>query len=493
MSLNDSPWQLVIRGMLAGLIGGIVFGFAMSVPEVSAVVGKFVRLSSLDLTLALSLTLGAAIGGVFGLVFGRLISSPGSGLMWGVTYGLLLWLIGPLTLLPLISGEGSIWSVAVARQWFPLLFPHVIAFGAVPGLAYPLVSAVLTGKWRWDRVRVLSLSLVRAVVIGGIAGLVGGLAFGRWMAHVGFYPLVAGLVGSDNQDVGRLLHLLISIIIGGTFGALFRGEIRSAGSGVAWGFAYAFIWWMLGPLTIMPLRLGQGVQWSLDASKSAFPSLVGHLIYGILLGAAFSIIDRLWRLFFTESDPLHREVEGPGVRNLRALGMGLLGSIAGGLAFTVVMIKTGALTRVAGLIGMSSTSGGFIVHMLISAVIGGTYGLLYRRDAYTYGAGVSWGLLYGLMWWFLGRLTLMPILLGADVQWSLEAALSAYPSLVGHLAYGTATALAYQLLARRYDPGMQDSERRRWTRPRRTAGSPAPALWVFVLGIVLILLEIHAG
>jgi hypothetical protein len=218
------------------------------------------------------------------------------------------------------------------------------------------------------------------------------------MERVGVFPLIAGLVHSDSPDVGRFLHFIISVIIGASYGALFRHDIRGTGSSIVWGIAYGFIWWILGPLTIMPWWLGQGVQWSLEASRATFPSLVGHLIYGILLALMYSMVDRLWRLLFTESDPLTREPEGPGTRSLRALGMGILASVAGGLAFTVVMVKTGALPVVARLIGHSSPTAGFLLHMVISAIIGATYGILFRRDAYSYGAGMAWGLVYGLVW-----------------------------------------------------------------------------------------------
>ena len=38
-------------------------------------------------------------------------------------------------------------------------------------------------------------------------------------------------------------------------------------------------------------------------------------------------------------------------------------------------------------------------------------------------------LIYGLLWWLLGPLTLLPILLGAPPQWTLAAASATFPSL----------------------------------------------------------------
>jgi len=115
------------------------------------------------------------------------------------------------------------------------------------------------------------------------------------------------------------------------------------------------------------------------------------------------------------------------------------------------------------------------------------YGLLFRREAYNYGAGLAWGLVYGLLWWFLGPLTLMPILLGAEVQWSLASALGAYPSLIGHLAYGGTTALVYQLLVMRYDPGLRAHAWATRTQLQRKPSTSAPAVWVVVLTLGIML------
>lgn len=491
MSKLGTVRNRVIPGLLAGLLGGLVYALADG--GTLPLVGSLARLPAPGAELAIHLLISTAMGVGFALLLGGLAVTPGSGLMWGVAYGLLWWIAGPLTLAPLFLGSQPGWTAEAARVAFPLLLGHLVGYGAVLGLAYPLLSAILIDEWRPERTRQFAVAFLGAGLIGGLAGLVGGLAFGTWMARVGFFPLIAGLVRSDSPGVGRMLHLVISVMIGATYGVLFRRDIRGSGSSVAWGVAYGLIWWILGPLTIMPWWLGQGVQWSLAAGQAAFPSLVGHVIYGILLGVVYSVVDRLWRVLFTQGDPLHREAEGPGARSLRALGMGILASIAGGLAFTVVMIETGALATVAGLIGRSSSVAGFGVHMLVSVLLGATYGLLFRREAYTYGAGLAWGLVYGLAWWFLGPLTLMPILLGAKVQWSLAMALEAYPSLIGHLAYGGTTALVYQFLVRRYDVSLRVGGRSGGPRLRRTPGTPAPALWVVVLVVGVMLPLMFAG
>ena len=81
--------------------------------------------------------------------------------------------------------------------------------------------------------------------------------------------------------------------------------------------------------------------------------------------------------------------------------------------------------------------------MSISAMLGMTYGLLFRREAPDFGCGITWGLVYGLVWWFIGPMTLLPILLGGSLTWTTAAANALFPSLIGHLFYGAATAAAF--------------------------------------------------
>jgi uncharacterized membrane protein YagU involved in acid resistance len=431
-----------------------------------------------------SALLGAVFGMLFALTAGARATSPGAGLLWGLGSAVLLWLAVPAGLAPLLLGAApAMGMLESSRAAFPQLVAFLLCLGAPLGLALGALGGPR------PRTEVERFSVARALVGGGLAGLVGGWAFGRWMAQVDFFPLIAGLVGSESRMVGMSLHFVFALLIGASFGLLFQRDVRGAGSCMGWGAGYGLLWWFLGPLTILPLWQGRTPDWSAAHAAELFGSLIGHIVYGLIVGLLYALVDRMWVGFFESSDPIRREPEGPGARLVSSLEWGAAASVAGGAVFTLVMLSVGFLPRVAGIVGGSSALLGFFVHMLISALIGMSYGLLFRREAPDRATGLAWGLLYGLIWWFVGPLTLLPVLLGNSFTWTPAAAAALLPSLVGHLMYGAATAAVFLALEKRHrewlllDPRVAAREARR----RRPAGTPVPALSLFFLGLGVLL------
>ena len=448
------------------------------------VLGGLLCMRLVQATFVSGVVLGALYGVLFALLCARLAVSPGAGLIWGLGYAFILWLAVPAGILPVaVGGMPDMGMLDAARAHFPELSAYVLCFGAPLGITL--------GAWgsRQPQPAQTPFSLPRALVVGGLAGIVGGWAFGKWMEQINFFAIIAQLVGSDSPMVGVVLHFTFAIIIGASFGLLFQRDVRGLGSSMSWGVAYGLFWWFLGPLTILPLWMGQALDWSSAQGSALFGSLVGHVVYGLVIGLVYAVIDRLWVGFFTESDPINREPEGIGSRTLYSLQWGVVASLAGGLLFSLVMLATGVLPTVARLVGGSSPALGFVVHLGISAIVGMSYGMLFQHEAHDFGSGVAWGLLYGLIWWFVGPLTLMPILLGSTFTWTIVAAAALLPSLIGHLIYGAATACVFLILERRHVEWLQLDPRvaAREARRRRPVGTPAPALWLFVLGLGVLL------
>lgn len=135
---------------------------------------------------------------------------------------------------------------------------------------------------------------VKRVTHGIYGGLVGGVVFGVLMGMMGMLPMVAGLAGSSSAIVGLAVHLVISAVIGAGYAVALGRIATTRRAAVATGLGYGALWWLLGPLTLMPLLtgMGPGASWNAAAAAAALPSLIGHLIYGGVLGGAFAWLER---------------------------------------------------------------------------------------------------------------------------------------------------------------------------------------------------------
>lgn len=122
----------------------------------------------------------------------------------------------------------------------------------------------------------------RRVAAGVIGGAAGGLVFGMMMAMMGMLPMLAAMVGSDSPIIGFLIHMMISMAFGVGLTVVTGSKLlTSYPRGVIIGVAYGAMWWVLGPLLIMPLMLGGAL---FVVNTGALLSLMGHLIYGAILG-----------------------------------------------------------------------------------------------------------------------------------------------------------------------------------------------------------------
>ena len=103
---------------------------------------------------------------------------------------------------------------------------------------------------------------------------------------------------------------------------------------------------------------------------------------------------------------------------------------------------------------------------------------------------------YGFFWWFLGPLTLLPLLLGVPPRWTVDVAAGLTASLVGHLAYGAGLGMVFYWLEARQNPWWVPrtrAEGERVARRKEQLVTSAPALWALVVAISLTLPVILAA
>jgi hypothetical protein len=279
----------LFTGMLAGLAGAWFLGrlLAWQAPWLGAAglghltphtMGPYVPLT------------GIAGGLFFALLYPELRDGTGPALIRGTMFGFFCWVVGALTVIPEIDGMGAAWSLDAARAHFPTL-PAFLLFGAFVAVAYGWIAAAgrlfLTDDVGASDEEGVGTRSLRAVGRGAVAGFIGGLVFTIIMVRIGFLPTVARIVGASSPWSGFLVHLVIANMIGASFGLVFSGRSVDIGSALGWGVSYGFFWWILGPLTLLPVLLGTAPRWTPDVAGALFPSLIGHLAYGAALGITF--------------------------------------------------------------------------------------------------------------------------------------------------------------------------------------------------------------
>jgi hypothetical protein len=111
------------------------------------------------------------------------------------------------------------------------------------------------------------------------------------MVGLGSLEAAAGLIGSRSLVTGAVVQFVIAELIGASYGLLFRRQSYDIGSALGWGLSYGFFWWVLGPLTLVPVLQGAPPQWTVAAAGQLFPSLIGLLAYGAGLGIVYHLLE----------------------------------------------------------------------------------------------------------------------------------------------------------------------------------------------------------
>ncbi len=120
----------VLFGGLAGLLAGVVFALAMQAEQMRVEVSGLAGVSTSGAGLVVHLVLATLIGAVAGTQYRHEPGSYAAQITLGVTFGLLGWILGPLTIRPLAEGQIPDWSIAVASAGFPSLMGHML-YGAL--------------------------------------------------------------------------------------------------------------------------------------------------------------------------------------------------------------------------------------------------------------------------------------------------------------------------------------------------------------------------
>ncbi|HUX65744.1 MAG TPA: hypothetical protein VMV42_01220 [archaeon] len=105
----------------------------------------------------------------------------------------------------------------------------------------------------------------------------------------------------------------------------------------------------------------------------------------------------------------------------------------GGVVFGMMMAMLSMIGMVAALVGSKSNIVGWVLHLGISVFIGITFAFLFQDKLKSVGSGLTVGLGYGVFWWVLGALVLLPAKLHMPL---FNFNTATWESLMGHMVFG---------------------------------------------------------
>ncbi|ASQ46038.1 hypothetical protein [Legionella clemsonensis] len=135
----------------------------------------------------------------------------------------------------------------------------------------------------------------RCILHGIIAGIVAGVVFAIFLLMSGRIETLGSVINMPTKTGGLLIHAAVSIIAGIVFALVLGWLIRSWIAAIVWGLLFGFGMWIVGPMTLLPyLTAGTSLfsKWTLVGIKANIPPLIGHLIYGFVLGIVFYALRR---------------------------------------------------------------------------------------------------------------------------------------------------------------------------------------------------------
>jgi hypothetical protein len=148
----------------------------------------------------------------------------------------------------------------------------------------------------------------KTIGVGVLSGGLGGLVLdavmrvlpvhapdGRAISMIGY---VGTAIHPSDPWIGWLAYILYGAVIGGIFGYLLGDRALGERTGAFWGGLYGIGWWVIACAILVPALVGK-LPFTESARAAvrqvALPLLAGHVVYGGVLGAAFSWITRTLR------------------------------------------------------------------------------------------------------------------------------------------------------------------------------------------------------
>jgi uncharacterized membrane protein YagU involved in acid resistance len=130
---------------------------------------------------------------------------------------------------------------------------------------------------------------------GALGGILGGVAFGA-MLTVAMTPVIENAIpamyGLSGGLAGWVIHVSHGAVIGVAFAALADPLLDSPAQTVLAGGLYGVVVWAVLAVLVMPVWLQTvGFAGAPAVPNVSQQSLLGHAVYGLVLGGAFAALE----------------------------------------------------------------------------------------------------------------------------------------------------------------------------------------------------------
>ncbi len=128
---------------------------------------------------------------------------------------------------------------------------------------------------------------------------------------------------------------------------------------------------------------------------------------------------------------------------------GLVAGIIAGVIVGFLMLRMAMFGHISEIVGMHDPLSGFVIHFVKSAVLGIIFALILFQYTKTFFASAIWGIVYGIVLWFVWTLTIVPLMTDQPVSWGADMMMHKIHMLIGYLVFGLVLGCSYHLLRNR--------------------------------------------
>jgi uncharacterized membrane protein YagU involved in acid resistance len=131
-----------------------------------------------------------------------------------------------------------------------------------------------------------------------VAGLAGGVAFGLYLQFVvEVSPLAGPAQGIETMVTEWVVHLFHSLVFALVYAELVSWSPLSdyadrAPTGAVLGTGYGVVVWAVATVVVVAFLAIANTVWILSVPNVSLENLVGHVLYGVVLGAVFAAVRR---------------------------------------------------------------------------------------------------------------------------------------------------------------------------------------------------------